>query len=180
MIEEIVKSQRETKLFTRLDTEQLHPYAKFNDKIYKDEKLWVPTKELQLQIIKLKHSDPTAGHMGVQKTLDLIKRDYNWENITQLVKQFVYSCGICAMSKVNRKRPYGLLNPIQIPKGPWSSITFDTIVLPQSEGYNMILVVVDRLTKMAHFIKTIKTLEASQLAEVFFDEIIMRYGSPSK
>jgi hypothetical protein len=74
----------------------------------------------------------------------------------KLVKEFIQSCDTYARRKVPRHRPYGLLHPLPVPKDPWLSLLMDFITdLPLANGKDLIFVVVDRLTKMAHFILTL-------------------------
>lgn len=70
-----------------------------------------------------------------------------------MVEKFVAECPVCQLVKVEHQLPAGLLKPLDIPALPWSSISMDFIeALPKSNGKEVILVVVDRLTKYAHFI----------------------------
>ncbi|XP_068115004.1 olfactory receptor 5F1-like [Hyperolius riggenbachi] len=85
--------------------------------------------------------------------------------------QYVQSCEICACSKSSRSKPWGLLIPLPVPTRPWENIALDFIVeLPPSEGHTTILVVVDRLTKMAHFLP-LKSVPTAAETAVFLKEI---------
>jgi hypothetical protein len=88
------------------------------------------------------------------------------------VKYYVTTCDICSCSKIPCHRPYGLLCPLPIPKKPWSSISMDFITdLPSSKAFDSIFVVVDRLTKMAHFMPCNKTITCEEIARLFMDNI---------
>jgi hypothetical protein len=79
--------------------------------------------------------------------------DYWWPQLWKFVKEFVGSCDVCACAKNFHHCPHGPLQPLLIPTSPWSSISMDFILdLSQSNSFDSILVVVDSLTKMAHFI----------------------------
>ena len=95
------------------------------------------------------------------------------------VKEFVLSCDICSRSKNPRHRPYGLLQPLPIPHRPWSSVSMDFITdLPPSNSFDSIFVVVDRLTKMAHFIPCKKTSSSEDTARLFLDNVYRYHGLP--
>jgi len=80
---------------------------------------------------------------------------------------------------VVRHAPYGLLQSNEAPDRPWKSIAMDFITdLPKSEGYDTILVVIDRLTKMSHFIPCSKDLDARQFANLCMKEIVRLHGLP--
>ena len=93
---------------------------------------------------------------------------------------FVESCHVCARSKPMHMKPGGLLNPLPIPPRPWHSISMDFIVdLPTVEGKDSILVIIDRFTKMGHFIACSKTITSAHLADLFFYHIICLHGLPN-
>ena len=95
------------------------------------------------------------------------------------VKEFVTTCDICFCSKIPRHRPYGLLRPLKIPKKPWTSISMDFIVdLPPSKEFDSIFVVVDRLTKMTHFVSCNKTVTGEEIARLFIDNVYKYHGLP--
>ena len=99
------------------------------------------------------HDSPLAGHFGVAKTLELVAPDCWWPGLRRTVETFVRSCDTYCRAKTPKHLPHDLLQPLPVPDGPWKSISVDFIVeLPPSQGYDAILVVVDRFSKMAHFI----------------------------
>ena len=83
-------------------------------------------------------------------------------------------------SKSQRHCPYGLLKQLLIPKRPWNSISMDFIKkLPMSDGSNMILVIVDHLTKQTIFIPTVDTITSLMLAKLFVLHVFSKHGIPS-
>jgi len=95
------------------------------------------------------------------------------------IKQYVKNCDICQRIKVVRHTPYGLMKPNEAPDQPWTSISMDFITdLPKSEGDDAILIVIDRLTKMAHFLPCTKEMNARQFWEHFMWEIFLLHGLP--
>jgi len=131
------------------------PSFQFRDGLlYYQGLLYVPEGPCRLRVLQSRHDFPSAGHFGYNKTMELISRDFWWPQMWKTVKDYVTTCDICSRSKIPRHRPYGLLQPLPIPETPWTSISMDFIVdLPPSKTFNSIFVVVDRLTKMAHFIQ---------------------------
>jgi len=107
-------------------------------------------------VLQQKHDHPTAGHFGYNKTLELLQRDYVWPSIRSDCKKFIEQCVLCARNKPSCHRPYGLLQPLLIPERPWHSISMDFIEqLPPSNGFTVILVIIDRLSKESVFIPTV-------------------------
>ena len=93
------------------------------------------------------------------------------------IPQYLSNFDTCARIKPVRHKPYGQLKPLQIPVTRWSSVSMDFIVgLPESNGFNSIRVVVDRLSKMAHYIPTPEEVTSEQVARIFFDKIFKHYG----
>jgi hypothetical protein len=94
---------------------------------------------------------------------------------------YVKTCVDCQKNKAARHQPYGLLNPLELPYSPWQSIAMDFITdLPESEGCDQLWVIIDRYTKMAHFIPLPKVGKtASDLAKIFAREIWRLHGIPS-
>jgi hypothetical protein len=88
------------------------------------------------------------------------------------VKDYVTACDICSRSEVPCHHPYGLLCPLPIPKKPWSLISINFIIdLPSSKAFDSIFVVVDQLTKMAHFMPCNKMVICEETTRLFMDKI---------
>lgn len=140
---------------------------RFQDYVFKDGLLWfknaifVPNKEeLYRQILRSRHDAPAAGHQGRSKTVDLVARNFYWPTLQKYVHRYVDGCDTCQWSKPSHHAPYGLLQPIPAAEAPWKRITTDFIVkLPNNSGYDAILVVVDKNTKLAHFVSTNETVD---------------------
>jgi len=95
------------------------------------------------------------------------------------VKQYVEGCDFCQRNKNHTEQPAGKLIPNSIPEKPWMHILADFITkLPIAQGYNSILVVVDRLTKIVHFIPTTEKTLAEGLARLFRDNVWKLHGLP--
>ncbi|MBW0525940.1 hypothetical protein O181_065655 [Austropuccinia psidii MF-1] len=141
-------------------TYSLEPQAKLS--LFKDRVVIPSNEEIQLNILQKRHDSPLAGHTGQEKTLKLIKRDFDWAGMNQFIKDYVSSCHQCSRNKNIHHEKFGLLKPLQIPSGPWKPLTMDFITqLPLFNNFDSILVVVDRFSKISNFIAangTITTL----------------------
>ena len=92
---------------------------------------------------------------------------------------FIKQCQVCQQAKHLHTHPQGLLQPLPIPEGAWQNISLDFIEgLPKSEGYSVILVVVDRFTKYAHFLPLKHPYSALLVARILFDSVIRPHGLP--
>ena len=119
-------------------------------------RMYVPDNtNLHLRVLQYHHDHVLAGHLGQNKTLELIWRHYTWPNICDDVQKFCKSCVTCMRSKPQHHRPYGSLQQLPILECPWNSIFMDFIEkLPSSSSFNTILIIVDRLSKQVIFIPT--------------------------
>jgi hypothetical protein len=153
------------------------------------ENRWVIPNDsaLKLRILHENHDSKVAGHFGQFKTAERMKQNFYWPKMDDDARDYVRSCDTCQRDKVSRHRRYGLLQPLDIPYRPWTSISIDFITaLPESDGFTQIWVIVDRLTKMAHFIPLREGPEAGaseapvqDLAKVFAKEVWRLHGLPS-
>src|SRR6266852_7226132 len=114
-----------------------------------DERIYVPRDEgLQQEIIREHHDSRVAGHPGRYKTQEQITRNYWWPMISRDVKSYVDGCEACQRTKVIHGPSHVPLHLHSIPSEPWEKISVDLIgLLPMSKGSDMIMVVVDWLTK---------------------------------
>jgi hypothetical protein len=101
--------------------------------------------------------------------------------MAQSVKRYVRSCDSCQRNKPSNQRPLGLLTPLRVPTDRWEQITMDFIVqLPRTnQGYDSIVVFVDRLSKRVHLAPTTTTASAVEIARIFFDVVFRHHGLPA-
>jgi len=146
----------------------------------KEGKVYVPKDDkLRAEIIRLYHDMSVGEHGGQWKTTELVTRNFWWLGISREVKQYMEGCDMCQRNKNCMQVPTGKLMLNSIPEKPWSHISADFITkLPLAQGYDSILVVVDRLTKMAHFIPTTEKTTAGGLARLFRDNVWKLHGLP--
>ena len=119
------------------------------------------------------------GHFGRDKTYHMLHTHFYWPHMLRDVENLVKRCLECLKAK-SRVMPHGLYNPLPIPTAPWEDISMDFIVgLPRTKkGRDSIFVVVDRFFKMAHFIACHKTDDATNVANLFFREVVRLHGVP--
>lgn len=108
------------------------------------------------------HSTPTTGHFGYHKTLSRLRSDFQWMGMQGSVKEFLCQCVVCQQNKMDSMTHAGLLQPLQMPTQIWTDMSMDFIEgLPASQGHLVIMVVVvDHLSKYAHFIPMSHLLSA--------------------
>ena len=139
---------------------------------------------IRSELISRHHDDPLAGHFGIDKTRELIARKYYWPTLRQDVEAYVKGCDVCLASKAVRHKPYGDLQALPIPTHRWKDLSMDFVTgLPVStdwkgKSYDLILVIVDRLTKMVHYEPVKITIDAPGLAEVIIDVVVQHHGLP--
>jgi hypothetical protein len=134
---------------------------------------------LQTKLISQLHDTPVGGHSGIHATYQRIKKLFYWSGLKLAVDLFVRQCLVCQQAKHAHTRPAGLLQPLPPPQGPWQDITMDFIEgLPLSDNANVILVVVDCLTKYAHFLPLKHPYTASSVAKLFLDSVVRLHGVP--
>jgi hypothetical protein len=131
------------------------------------------------------HDNPLAGHFGARRTLEKLQRRYEWKGMREDVSQYCRECVPCRRSTPARHKPYGPLAPLPPPSSPWEEVTMDFITeLPPSTisrvTYDAILVVVCRLTKMAHYIPARGDWDGTDLAQAWIREVIRLHGVPKR
>lgn len=125
------------------------------------------------------HAGSQGGHSGVEATLKRLLTLFYWKHMRTDVKQFIQRCDVCQKVKSDLAAYPGLLQPLPIHDVVWSQINMDFIDgLPKSNGYEVILVVVDRLSKYGHFIPLKHPYTAQSVAQVFFDNVVKLHGLP--
>jgi hypothetical protein len=132
--------------------------------VYSGGRIKVPAdNDIKYAIARSRHDSKLAGHPGRAKTLALVRRCFMWPLMKCFINRYVDGCGSCQRTKSSTLKPLGTLEPLPIPAGPCTDISYDMITdLPVSAGSHSILTVVNRLTKMAHFLPCRKTMAADQ------------------
>ncbi|KAI3709992.1 hypothetical protein L2E82_39765 [Cichorium intybus] len=148
-----------------------------NGFLFRGKQLCVPECSLRLKIIQELHGE---GHVGRDRTVQLVQESYFWPGMRSEIEKFVQRCRICQMSKGTATNA-GLYTPLPVPTKPWVDISMDFVVgLPRTQrGNDSIFVVVDRFSKMAHFIPCKKTTDAVNVAQLFFRDIYRLHGLPT-
>jgi hypothetical protein len=148
---------------------------------YKDQIYLVPESKIKTQVLRICHDSPTAGHQGYFKTYKWIRERFSWKGLKDDVLKHIRECTTCQQNKSEQTHPTGLLQPLPIPEKKWESISMDFITgLPHVQGKDCIFIVVDRLTKFAHFFAIPSDYKAIQVAELFFREIFRLHGLPKQ
>ena len=146
---------------------------------YKNRIVVGATSNWRAKVLFDMHSTPIAGHTGYLRTYKRITRSFYWPGMKKDVKQFVAECDTCQRNKSEIVAPPGLLQPLQVPDRVWTDISMDFIEgLPVSKGKDVIFVVVDRLSKYAHFVPLSHPFTASMVAQAFVDNVFKLHGMP--
>ncbi|KAL8124244.1 hypothetical protein AgCh_012039 [Apium graveolens] len=119
-------------------------------------------------------------HPGSKKMYRDLKEYYWWPNVKREVAEWVSKCLTCQRVKAEHQRPSGLLRPLEIPKWKWEHIAMDFVtVLPRTKtNHDAIWVIVDRLTKSAHFLPINERYTVDKLVDIYLKEIVVRHGVP--
>ncbi|MBW0505127.1 hypothetical protein O181_044842 [Austropuccinia psidii MF-1] len=109
-------------------TYSLEPQAKLL--LFKYRVVIPSNEEIKLNILQKGHDSPFSGHPGQEKTLKIIKRDFHWAGMNKFIKDYVSSCQQCSRIKNIHHKKFGLLKPLQIPAGPWNSVSITSCIIP--------------------------------------------------
>jgi hypothetical protein len=188
MLEDLIrKAQRldtETaSLAERARKEQL-PELKTDEEgtLWFRDRLCVPKGEARGILLDEAHNSAYSIHLGTTKMYLDLKTRYWWRGMKKEIAQYVAWCDTCQRTKAEHQRPAGLLQPLPVPKWKWEEIGMDFIIgLPRTQkGNDSIWVIIDRLTKVAHFILVKTTFGGATLARLYLKEIVRLHGIPWK
>ena len=131
-------------------------------------------------ILKEAHETRLSIHPGSTKMYQDLKSTYWWTRMRRDIARYVNQCDVCRRVKAVHQKPAGFLKPLEIPEWKWDKIEMDFITgFPKSQkGNDAIWVIVDRLSKVAHFLPVKETITASKLAELYMSRIVPLHGIP--
>jgi hypothetical protein len=137
-------------------------------------------KDLKNKILDEAHLSKFSMHPGSTKMYHDLKPLYWWTRMKREIAQYVSECDTCQRIKASHLKSAGALQPLSIPSWKWDDISMDFIVgLPNtSRHHDSIWVIVDRLTKVAHFLPVHTTDKAQKYAELYIDQIVCLHGLP--
>jgi hypothetical protein len=144
-------------------------------------RLCVPNiEELKQSILKEAHYTPYSIHPGGTKMYQDLKEQFWWHGMKREIAFYIARCDICQRVKAEHQRPAGLLQPLKVPMWKWEEVRMDFITgLPRSNrGHDSIWVIVDRLTKVAHFLPVKTTHKGRDLADLYMSKIVSLHGVP--
>jgi hypothetical protein len=138
--------------------------------------------DLRKTILREAHDSAYSIHPGSTKMYQDLKQMYWWYGMKRDVAAHVALCDTCHRVKAEHQKPARLLQPLKVPEWKWEEIGMDFIVgLPRTPaGYDSIWVIVDRLTKVAHFIPIKTTHSGARLAELYMSRIVCLHGVPKR
>ena len=146
------------------------------------ERLCIPqNQDIQKLILEEGHKSKMSFHPGATKMYQDLKKMFWWFGMKKDIAEYVQSCLICQKAKIEHQRPAGLLQPLDIPEWKWDGIAMDFVTaLPKTQKkHDAIWVIIDRLTKSAHFIPINQTFSLERLARVYVKEIVRLHGIPT-
>ncbi|GJS79908.1 reverse transcriptase domain-containing protein [Tanacetum coccineum] len=149
--------------------------------LYYLDRIWVPLKgEVRTLIMDEAHKSKYSVHPGADKMYYDLRDRYWWPGMKKDIAEYVSKCLTCLKVKAEHQRPSGLLQQPEIPVWKWEGIAMDFVTkLPRtSSGHDTIWVIVDRLTKSAHFLPMREDYKMERLARLYLNEIVARHGVP--
>ena len=185
-LEKIVEAQardpKTTRMTDRIQKGEMPGFTVEDGVLKCGSRLYVPDiDDLRRVLLEEAHLSAYSVHPGSTKMYHDLRSHYWWRTMRKDVAEFVRRCLVCQQVKAEHQRPFGLLQPLPIPEWKWEEIAMDFVVgLPVTTGgYDSIWVVIDRLTKSAHFLPVKTKYGASDYANLFVKEIVRLHGVPT-
>ena len=165
-----------SKIYAVAQSKKSAEYTIHDRFLFRGTQLCIPDCSVRDLVIKEIHYE---GHCRRDKSVEILLRQYFWPHARRDMERFVQRCHICQVSKGVATNA-GLYMPLPVPDGPWTDVSMDFVLgLPRTQcRVDSIFVVVDRFSKMAHFIACRKTSDASQISYLFFREVVRLHGLP--
>ena len=144
-------------------------------------RIWIPNvQELRNEILHKAHSSRYSIHSGSTKMYRDLKEYYWWPNMKVDIAEWVNNCLTCQKVKAEHHKPCGLLQSLEIPAWKWEQIAMNFVVgLPLTQSKcDAIWVIIDRLTKSAHFLPINERYSVDRLSNMYLKGIVARHGVP--
>ncbi|KAL4025105.1 hypothetical protein IC575_013482 [Cucumis melo] len=182
--EEVEKDEMLQKMFTDEKKKTNQQQAKFSQKNglwhYKDRLVLSKSSSLIPAILSTYHDSVVGGHSGFLRTYKRLASELYWPSMKTDVKKYCEECIVCQRNKTMALSPAGLLTPLEVPLQVWNDISMDFIdALPKAKGFEVVFVVVDRLSKYNHFMPLKHPYTAKSVADVFVKEVVRLHGFPA-
>lgn len=142
------------------------------------DKLCIPNNSVRKQLLELAHDSIASSHCDSFRTRVNLSPVYHWKIS---IDDYIKTCMVCQKSKHRTGKQYGTYTPLDVPDDRWRDINIDFItgMAPDVKtNHDMIMVVVDRFSKMAHFISRNKTDTTDVIINLFFKEVFRLHGVP--
>ncbi|KAL8104338.1 hypothetical protein AgCh_028521 [Apium graveolens] len=144
-------------------------------------RVWIPNvTELKNEVLQEAHNSRFSIHPGSTKMYQDLKKNFWWPGMKKDIANWVSKCHMCQTVKAEHQRPSGLLQPLEIPQWKCEEIAMDFVVgLPKTRAnHDAIWVIIDRLTKSAHFLPINERYSLEMLVKLYLDEIVTKHGVP--
>ncbi|GKE82638.1 RNA-directed DNA polymerase, partial [Tanacetum coccineum] len=154
-------------------------FYKLDSYLFKGARLCIPLYSLREAIILEGHAGGLAGNFGRDKTLNLLHEQFYWPKMERDVNRLLERCRTCHIAKTHSSNA-GLYTTLSVPVALWEDVSLDFVLgLPRTQqAKDSIMVVVDRFSKMAHFVPCSKMFDVSQVARLYFVEFVKLHGVP--
>ncbi|MCH79856.1 Ty3/gypsy retrotransposon protein, partial [Trifolium medium] len=143
-------------------------------------RIWVsPASRFKQLLLREFHETLVGGHAGLSRTMKRLAENFYWDNMKKEAQLFIRQCVVCQKTKYLTGKPNGLLQPLPLPNNVWEDISMDFVTgLPNSKGYTVIMVVVDRFSKGIHLGVLPTSFTAYKVAELFVSMVCKLHGLP--
>ncbi|GKC60758.1 putative reverse transcriptase domain-containing protein, partial [Tanacetum coccineum] len=149
--------------------------------LYYLDQIWVPLKgDVRTLIIDEAHKSKYSIHPEADKMYYDLRDRYWWPGMKKDIDVYVSKCLTCLKVKAEHQRPSGLLRQHEIPEWKWEGIAMDFVTKLGriSSGHDIIWVIIDRLTKSAHFLPMREDYKMDRLTRLYLNKIVARHGVP--
>ena len=166
-------------VYLKCDNVVVDKHFKNDGFLFYESRLCVPNCSLRDLFVREAHGGGLMGHFGVDKTLKSLQHHFYWPRMRKDVEKLCNQCATCKQAKATNQTK-GMYMHLPIPSEPWVDISMDFVLgLPRTmKGSDSVFVVVDRFSKMAHFIPCHKTDDASLIDDLLFRDVVRLDGIP--